>query len=231
MKLDWRESYRIIYSRYPFVGIFDRIADPADLEAVSEIERRTNDRIRDEIDALSLVRPGDRIAGPGATAIMASFTHAKPSRFSDGFFGVYSATKHLDAAIAESRFHVEAFYRATVEPSTDIDMRVYEASIRGHFDDLLSLAFEDPVLDPESYARSRPYGRAVYDADELDGIAYRSVRDQKHRPAAACFRPRVVSNCHPHSYLLYRWDGIRQAITDVARRETLEGFVLSRRAF
>lgn len=225
VKLDWPESYRIIYSRYPFIGVFYRIADPADLEAIVELERRTNDRILDEIGALSLVRPRDRIIGPGTTPIMACFTHTKAGRFSDGSFGVYYAAKHLDAAIAESRFHVESFYRATAEPSADIDMRVYEASVRGDFDDLLSLALDDPRLDAESYARSQSYGRAVYDAEKLDGIVYPSVRDEKHRPAVACFRPRIISNCHPHSYLQYRWDGIRKAIVNIARRETLEGFV------
>ncbi len=223
MKLDWSQSYRLIFSRFPFVGIFDRIADPADLEAVIALERRTNDRILDETGALALVRPGDRIAGPGTTPIMAAFTHAKPSRFSDGSFGIYYATKDLGAAIAESAYHVEAFYRATSEPSADVDMRVYAAAIHGSFDDLLSLPMSDPLLDPESWARSQSYGKAQYDADQLDGIAYPSVRDDEHRPAAACLRPRTVSNCHSHSYLLFRWDGMAQSIVNVIRRETLAG--------
>ncbi len=223
MKVHWPESYRIIFSRFPFAGIFDRIADPADLEAVIALERRTNDRILDETGALSLVRPADRIAGPGTTPIMAAFTHARSSRFSNGSFGIYYATKDLAAAIAESAHHVEAFYRATSEPSADVDMRVYAAAIRGNFDDLLSLGMSDSLLDPESWDRSQPYGKALYDADQVDGIAYPSVRDEEHRPAAACFRPRIVSNCHSHSYLLFRWDGMAQSIVNVIRRETLAG--------
>lgn len=221
--LRWAESYRIVYSRYPFVGIFDRIADPEDLEAVAALERRTNDRILDEIGDLSLVRAADRVTGPGTTPIMASFTHATPSRFSDGSFGIYYAARHLDTAISETVYHVEVFYRATQEASADVDMRVYEAQIRGKFDDLLTLASDDPLLDPQSYARSQPYGKTLYDRDELDGIVYPSVRDAKHRPAVACFRPRIISNCHSQAYLLYRWDGTRQAIVDVSRRETLAG--------
>lgn len=154
---------------------------------------------------------------------MAAFTHTKPSRFSDGSFGVYYAAREIDTAIAESTYHVGAFYQATVEPSADIDMRVYTARIRGNFDKLLSLAMSDPLLDPGSYASSQPYGKAVYDTDKLDGIVYPSVRDDEHRPAAACLRPRVISNCHPHSYVRYRWDGTQQRIVDAARVETLTG--------
>jgi hypothetical protein len=221
--LDWAESYRIVYSRYPFVGIFDRVADPADLERVIALEQRTNDRVRDDAGEISLVRAKDRIAGPGSTPIMGAFTHARPSRFSDGSFGTYYAARHLPCAVAESRFHVERFYRATNEPSADIDMRVYAARIHGRFDDLLSLDTTDARLDPDTYEVSQPYGRTIFEGDRADGIAYPSVRDQLHRPAVASFRPNVVARCHPHSYLLYRWDGTSQAIVDVAVRETLSG--------
>jgi hypothetical protein len=223
VKIDWPQSFRIIYSRYPFTGIFNRIADPSDLDAVIALERRTNDRILDEAGAISLVRPGDRIVGPGTMPIMAAFTHTLPSRFSNGSFGVYYAARELDTAVAESSYHVGAFYRATGEPSADIDMRVYTARIRGNFDKLLARTMSDPLLDRDSYALSQPYGKAIYDANKLDGIVYPSVRDGRHRPAAACFRPRVVSNCHPHSYVRYRWDGTQQRIVDVARVETLAG--------
>jgi RES domain-containing protein len=223
VRINWAESYRIVYSRYPFIGIYDAIADPADLDAVVALEARTNDRILDEIGALALVRTGDRIAGPGTTPIMASFTHSKPSRFSDGSFGVYYAAKRLATAIAESTYHVTLFYRATAESSADIDMRVYEAQVRGRFDDLRALPAADARLDPHSYAASQPYGAGVYAANELDGIVYPSVRDDEHREAVACFRPRVVSNCHSDMYLLYRWDGRKQAIVDVIRREALTG--------
>lgn len=225
MKLGWPESYRLVHSRYPFVGIFDRIADPADLEIVAELERRTNDRILDELGTISLVRAGDRIAGPGTTPIMASFTHAKPSRFSDGTYGIYYAARHLETAIAESRFHVEAFYHATAEPSADVDMRIYAARIAGRFDDLSLLPMSDPRLDPHSYDVSRPYGAKAYEADEYDGIVYPSVRDAEHRLAAACFRPRAISHCYSHGYVIYRWDGTQQRIVHVLRRDTLTGFL------
>jgi RES domain-containing protein len=217
--LDWAQSYRIIPSRYPFVGIFDRLVDPSELELLAALERRTNPRALDEAGAIALVRPKDRIIGPGTTPIMAAFTHTRPNRFSDGSFGTYYAAQHLGTAVAESRFHVGLFYRATHEPSADVDMRVYAARIAGKFEDLRSSKPGDPRLDPNSYEASQQYGRTVYETDRADGIVYPSVRDEEHRAAVACLRPRIVTNCYSHSYLLYRWDGITQRIVDVIRRE------------
>lgn len=201
--------------------IFDRIADPDDLEAIVAIEARTNDRVLDEAGAIALVRAKDRVSGPGATPIMSAFTHTKPSRFSDGSFGVYYAGRRLPTAIAESRFHTERFYRATNEPSADIDMRVYAARISGVFEDLLAVGSPDPRLDPDSYETSQAYARPIYDADQLAGIVYQSVRDDRYRPAAACFRPSAVRNCYSHSYLLYRWDGTAGGIIEVVKREAI----------
>ena len=47
-KVSWRPSYRLIPSRYPTVGVYDAIADPADLEVVFAIEALANPRVRDE---------------------------------------------------------------------------------------------------------------------------------------------------------------------------------------
>jgi hypothetical protein len=220
-RINWPQSYRIIQSRFPFVGIFDRIADPNDLEAILAVEARTNDRILDETGEIALVRPRDRISGPGATPIMAAFTHTKPSRFSDGSFGIYYAARHLPTAISESAFHTERFYRATNESSADIDMRVYTARITGRFDDMLGVAVGDARLNPDSYEASQAYARQIYDAGQLDGLAYKSVRDHQHRAALACLRPSAIHNCYSHSYLLYRWDGIAEKIVEIVKREAV----------
>jgi hypothetical protein len=219
--LDWAQSFRIIFSRYPFVGLFDFIADSKDLDDVAALERRTNDRVIDEAGDIALVRSQDRIVGPGTTPIMAAFTHTQPNRFSDGSFGAYYAAQALETALAESRYHVERFYRATREPSADVDMRVFCARIAGRFETLLRCSAKDERLAPDSYAASQAYGRNVYDKNAADGIVYPSVRDERHRPSVACFRPRVVSNCYSHAFLLYRWDAFADRIVDVTLRETL----------
>jgi hypothetical protein len=106
-RVSWRPSYRLIPSRYPTVGLYDAIADPADLEVVFAIEALANPRIRDAIGELALVPEDERVSGPGATPVMAAFTHLNPegSRFSDGTYGVYYAAHSLETAIAEVSHH------------------------------------------------------------------------------------------------------------------------------
>jgi hypothetical protein len=55
---------RLIPSRYPTVGLYDAIADPADLDVVFAIEALANPRIREEIGELSLVPKEERLTGP-----------------------------------------------------------------------------------------------------------------------------------------------------------------------
>ena len=73
--VDWPRSVRIVPSRYPAVGLFDRVASQEDLDAVHEIGGLTNDRLRNALGAIDLVPPGERIFGAGTTPIMAAFTH------------------------------------------------------------------------------------------------------------------------------------------------------------
>ena len=105
--------HRIIASRLPTIHLFERVADPADWDALYKLESMTNPRIRDEIGELSLVPLADRVSGPNASVIMAPFTHLAPqgTRFTDGGFGAYYAAESIDTAIAETRFHRENFLR------------------------------------------------------------------------------------------------------------------------
>ncbi len=207
-RLAWRPSYRIIPSRYPYVTIYDRVSDSRDLEAIIEIEQLTNPRVRVQSGNLALIRPEDRIAGPGTTPIMASFAYTRSSRFSDGTFGVYYAAHSEQTAVAETKYHAERRLRATNEPSIDLDMRVYTATIKGKFDDVRKKTGRSKLYDPDSYGFSQLYGIRQYRENAVDGIVYRSVRDSAGECLAA-FRPRLVTNCVAAKYLQYRWNGER----------------------
>lgn len=210
----WRPAYRIIDSRYPFAGIYDKVADAALLEDVIAIEAVTNERILDEAGTLALVRSDDRISGPGTTPIMAAFTHTRPSRFSDGTFGVFYAAKHRNTAIAEVRYHKTLFLRETSQASIDLDMRLYAADVKGHFDDLRGRKRDDPLYDATSYTASQKYASERYSGNDCDGVVYRSVRDTTAgAECVAAFRPRIISNCMTAGYLSFRWDG--SAIVEV----------------
>jgi hypothetical protein len=204
----WLPCYRIIPSRFPPINLFERVTDPADLETVLEIESMTNDRLRDEVGALNLVAPEDRISGPGTSAIMAAFTHLPPygSRFTDGSFGVFYAGRTLDTSIAETKHHREAFLRATSEPRIELDMRVYAVDLDTMLHDIRGMKDTmAEVYDPSSYAASQALAIEIRTSGS-SGLAYDSVRNRDGE-CVAIFKPRVLSNCRQERHLTYVWDG------------------------
>jgi len=222
-RLQWKAAWRIIPSRFPPIQLFERVADPGDLEAVIALESLTNPRLRDEVGEIQLVPPDERVSGPGSGVIMAAFTHLNPegSRFSDGSYGVFYAAKQLSTAIAETRYHRERFMRATRQGGMQLDMRVYLVDVIGRVHDLRGQQAGFPaVYDPDSYATSQRLAQ-VLRAQGSGGIAYDSVRHVRGQ-CVAMFRPRLLSNCRQERHLCYVWDG--QAITTVyEKREYVEG--------
>lgn len=208
----WRPAWRIVPSRFPPIQLFERVADPADLDLVIELESLTNPRIRDDVGQISLVPPADRVTGPGASAIMAAFTHLNPagSRFSDGSYGVFYAGRTLQTAIAETKHHRARFLAATAEPAIVVDMRVYQVDLKARLHDLRGRASDYPgVDDPADYGPGQALGRRLRAAGS-DGVVYGSVRDPKGQ-CAAVFRPPVLSRCRQERHLAYAWNGVEIA--------------------
>lgn len=212
----WKNTARIVSSRFPPVGLFDKVADPADLEAVYHIEGLTNPRLRAEAQELRLIEPADRLSGPGTTPVMAAFTHPNPagSRFSDGSFGIYYCARTVGTAIHETRFHRERFLRYSQEAPIMLEMRVYYADIRKSLHDLRAGGKRKSTwLDPDSYDASRKLGRALRDRNSY-GALYPSVRDAGGE-CAAVMRPPALSPARQGEHYGYYWDGRR--ITHVAK--------------
>jgi hypothetical protein len=211
-RVSWPQAWRVIASRYPPVDLFETLTPDASVwEALMELEQLTNPRIRDQVGDIQLVAPDERVTGPGASYVMAAFTHRNPagSRFSDGSFGVYYAARELETAIAETMHHFEAFARDAGDPMRTEDFRV----LLGGVDvDLEDLDAEPPpqrsaLLDPDSYAASQLYGARRRSAGAL-GLIYPSVR----RAGGAClaaFKPTAVQIPRQERHLQYRWNGAR----------------------
>jgi hypothetical protein len=200
--------HRIVASRMPTIHLFDRVADPADWDALYALESLTNPRIRNEVGELRLVPVADRVSGPNASIVMAPFTHLSPqgTRFTDGHFGAYYAAESLDTAIAETRFHRENFLRATAQAPIELEMRCYLADVACELHDLRGRRVELPeVYDPASYLASQKLGRALREAGS-NGIAFDSVR-RVGGQCVAVFRPRLVQNVRQNVHLRYAWDG------------------------
>jgi hypothetical protein len=204
------KQYRIVPSKYPPVGFFERVVPAHLMGAAFELEALTNDRLRNEVGTLALVDAQDRVSGPGASVVMAAFTHVgRASRFSAGSYGVYYAARSLQTAIAETRFHRERFMARTAQPPGELHMRVYVGEVAKALHDLrVGYRAEH---DPEDYGPGQALGDKLRAAGSW-GVVYRSVRD----PGGECigaFRPPAVTLPRQGPHLEYRWDGER--ITDV----------------
>ncbi|HUB15671.1 MAG TPA: RES family NAD+ phosphorylase [Acetobacteraceae bacterium] len=211
-RIDWPRAWRVIASRYPPIHLFERLtADTAVWDTLIALEQLTNPRARDEVGDIALVAPDERVSGPGASYVMAAFTHLNPkgSRFSDGSYGVYYAAAALETAIRETVFHFEAFARDSTDPPRSEDFRVLAGTVAAEFEDVavLPAAQRAGILDPESYAASQAYAIGLRAAG-ANGVAYPSVRHD----GGACigaFRPRAVGIPHQERHLKYRWNGER----------------------
>ena len=108
--LHWAVSHRIIRTIYPPVDLFEDIAAPGDWELLVSAEAKTNPRVLDAVGNLGLVPVARRVSGPTASLVMGAFTHAsaeRPSRISDGSYGVWYYGDRFAVAFAETAWHFE----------------------------------------------------------------------------------------------------------------------------
>ena len=204
-RVHWNKAYRLVPSRYPAVGPWDAIADPADFEALAAIESLTNPRLRVELGVLSLIPAARRVSGPGTTPIMAAFTHLHPdgSRFSDGSYGVFYASHGIGTAIRETVFHRERFLARTRQCAITVQMRCYITAINRELHDL-RMGYQ-AEHDPDDYGASRRLARTLR-RENSDGLVYRSVRHEGGQ-CIAVFWPDCVAPCTQGAHYAYHWDG------------------------
>jgi RES domain len=204
--MQWTPGYRIIRTIYPPVDLFEDIADPADWELLVSAEAKLNPRIRDEIGNLALVPADRRINGATASIAMGAFTHVsidRPSRFSDGTYGVWYCGDRVEVALAETAHHFQRFMRATSEPPADADFRLLTCAVGGE----MELATAE-CLAADDWKPGQVFGRQVR-AKGLDGILYQSVRYPAGQ-AAAVFWPNCLTlPITQDQQFRYRWDGSR----------------------
>lgn len=210
VEVQWNPCYRIIPSRFPPIQLFERVADPGDLDAVFAVESLTNARLRDEVGELSLVPPHERVTGPGASWIMAPFTHVSSpgGRFSTPYFGAYYAARDIVTAIAETVYHRQRFLAATREAPTEVDMRVLQAQLRSDLHDLRGQReTRRDLYDPGDYGASQRFATGLR-GQGSHGVVYDSVRHAEGQ-CAAIYTPRALSKCRQGAHLTYVWDGAR----------------------
>ena len=208
VELGWGATHRLVPSRFPPIGLFERVADPADLDVVYAVEALTNPRLRQEAGEISLVPVAERMSGPGSSAIMAAFTHLNPngSRFSAGSYGVYYAARTLKTAVREVSHHQARFLAATQEEPIAIDLRCYKAAVRQPVHDIRGLQPQWPaVYARDDYGASQVFGAALREQASW-GVAYDSVRDSGGE-CVAIFRPLALAPAVQGQHVTLQWNG------------------------
>jgi hypothetical protein len=207
--LRWTAAPRLIPSRYPTVGLLDRVASQEDLQALFELEGWTNDRISSELGLIRTIPPDEWVTGrPMASVIMAAFCHPPPggSRFSSEDRGAWYAARAIETALAESAFRRTQELREIGAFETRVEMRVYLADFRARFHDVRARKRAWSALyDPDDYAAGQKLARRLLE-EGSNGIVYRSVRDRDGE-CLACFRPALVKNVRSGGHYEFRWEG------------------------
>jgi hypothetical protein len=211
----WPIGHRIIRTIYPPVWLFEDIAAPEDWDLIASAEAKTNPRVREQIGDLTIVPPARRVSGPTASLVMAAFTHAsraRPSRFSDGSYGVWYCGDRFEVALAETAYHFARFMAATQEPPADAQYRELQAPIAGRLHDLRGQDFPGQgfadTLDPDAWSAGQRLG-ATLKANGSDGIVYPSVRYSAGQAAALFYPDLVKLPVTQGRTLQYHWDGAR----------------------
>ena len=209
--VEWRAARRIIRSAYPPIDLFEDIADPADWPLLLSAEQKTNPRLMETIGNLDLVPPARRVAGEGASYLMAPFTHVsadRPTRFGNGAFGVLYLGDGFETALAETIHHHQVFMRRTHEPpgwSSQFRELVLDAALTAH--DLTDADTYAAALDPDDYREAQRLGAALRSVG-ADGVLYPSVRN----PGGQClglFYPDLARPPVQGRHLDYHWNGAR----------------------
>jgi hypothetical protein len=209
-----RKTYRIVRSIYPPIDLFEDIADPKDWELLAAAEAKTNPRVRDQIGAIHLVPPQRRVSGPGASWVMAAFTHISPL-----------CARRASATATTASLRGRSFrgrqparpcstssascVRTNEEPASADSRELVDRSTRSLHDlrtDARFAACLDP--DPARYPVAQSLARSLRNEHGSNGIVYPSVRHAKG-VAIAAFWPDVVGIPVQGRHLCYRWNGER----------------------
>jgi RES domain-containing protein len=206
----WRGAVRIIRSAWPPIDLFEDIADPADWPLLIAAEQKTNPRLMETVGNLDLVPGTRRVAGPGASYLMAPFTHVssdRPSRFSAGAFGVLYVADRFEVALAETIHHHARFMSATAQaPGWTSQFREIVLNVQGALHDLRR-GSADAALDPDDYAASQALGGQLR-ASGSEGVVYPSVR-HAGGTCVGLFYPDLATSPVQGRHLDYHWNGSR----------------------
>lgn len=172
------------------------------------MESKTNPRVWEQVGRLDLVPPPRRVSGPGASLLMAPFVHIstdRPGRFTNGTFGVYSASDSEEVAIREVAHHHGRAMTASKEArGWTSQFRALVNAIEVELHDVRDRA---EFHDANSYAAPQAFSKATRTAGS-NGLVYRSVRS----PGGECiaiYWPNIIPVPIQADHYDFHWDGAK----------------------
>ena len=193
----------------PPIDLCEDIANPAGWDAILSAESKTNPRVAGSVGMLDLVPKNRRIAGEGASWVMAPFVHSstdRPSRFTDGSYGVYYAGDRMEVELFETIYHHQKFMTATNENSGwTSDFRELVGSVDTDLHDVTDINDFGELFDAEVYAKSQVLAKELRDQSS-NGLLYLSV-PYPEGMAIALFWPDVAGIPTQGQHFSYFWDG------------------------
>ncbi len=193
------ELYRLIPSRFPPVQVFEGLVANDRLEALAEVESRTNPRLISN-DHL-------RATVSSSAHRLQNFNHApfkyinpEGSRFFPPFPPVMEMADCRQTALAAAVARRAHFLGQTREPPTGLDMRMLKTPVRARLADLTDVS--------PTASRDECRERAKALPDNVDGIVYRSP-DRPSNLSYAILNGDVLGHTLQTAHFRFWWDGHR----------------------
>ena len=217
------DAHRLVPSRHLSRGesVLAALAgSAADLQAILELDRVTNDRLLAERELLPGIGLEELVFGvPHSDVINAAFCHPHPlgGRFSSPDRGAWYAGASLETSQAEVAFH-KSVQLAEIDRFDDtVTYDDYLADVSASLHDLRGARGFRSCLDPASYVASQVLAERLLATGSL-GVVYPSVRHEGGT-CLACFRPAIVSNVRRDKTYRFTWQGAPEpSVTVVPRR-------------
>lgn len=203
-------AHRLVPSRFPPIGVFDRVATPADAIDAMELESLTNDRVRIALERSAVLPDADWVLGvPGATIVMAAFLHAAPDggRFNGPKLGAWYAARDLTTAVRETSYHhTRRIAASAMGFDATITMRELITTLDARLIDVRGYQLQHAELyDPDDYSASQTFGELQRHSGHI-GIVWNSVR-RREGECVVIYRPRSLLPVTQGQHLEYRWHG------------------------
>lgn len=195
-------GYRLIPSRFPPVSVYRDLVAPEQVEALVEVENKTNPRLRLQ-ERLMARREGPKLD----SAILqnwnlAPFTYENPEGTT--FFAPERSCLELadtpQTALAVSIARRSRFLSRTKEAATGLDMRMLKTPVGGRFIDLRQVSAELPQEQRWSLGDAIP--------NDVDGILFRPA-ERPTATAIAVLKGQVLGRSIQTTHYRFEWNGVR----------------------